>query len=193
MERRTPRTVPIVVSAGLAVGVFCGLLFGLGTGASEAATEPRPKLLPVAVAPTAAPTVAATAQPTAAPTPAPTPVAVAPKPAAPAAAEVPRTAKVTVDISPAAAASGARISIDGTQIEGTSIEIPVDKKSVRLLINSAGFRQIDKKIELEGSDIIIRQEMARRNMGAGTGKIRTTSTSNPAPVSKPADSGRIDL
>ncbi len=207
MQRSTPRAVPIVVSAGLAVGVFCGLLFGFGTGASEAATGQSPTtssseieafVVPPPDSTGEARTAKSVAPPTAAATPTPAPTAVpspapAPTPApasapAPTMPVAPRIAKVTVDISPPAAASGARISIDGKQLDGASIEVPVDKKSVRLSISSAGFRPIDKKVELEGADTTIRQEMARRNTTVGSAKIRPTAS--PRPTIKP---GIIDL
>lgn len=176
MQRRAPRAVPIVVSAGLAVGVFCGLLFGLGTGVTSAATELPPKALPNP------PTEVATA-----PEPRPPP----PPPPEP---PPPSTIKVTVDITPRSAASNAKISIDGKALDGTSIEVPIESKSVRLSIAAEGFRSIDKSIELEGADTTIKQEMSkRRSVSTRPAKDRSAAIPDdpPTPTRKPR--GIIDL
>ena len=178
IQRRTPRAVPIVVSAGLSVGVFCGLLFGLGTGTPvvTAATQPAPK-------PEPAPRVEVADVPDRTPTPAP-----------PAAPQPPPRIKVTVDVTPASAASNAKISIDGQPLTGNSIEVPKESKSVRLSIAAPGFRPIDKSIELEGADTTIKQEMAKRG-NASASAVKRPSAPTPVPTASPPrrGGGFIDL
>ena len=179
------KAVPIVVSAGLAVGVFCGLLFGVGKKSEAVAAapasgtnvkpkdEPKPdkgaapaglgaSTTPPAPAKPAAPAAgsAVAAAGSAAPT-APT------APTAPAVVE-PKKIKLTVTVKPEGAAKDAKLVIDGAPVDGMTIELPADKKSVRVEVKSSGYRSVDKKIDIAGGDTAIEFEMAKRPSGGGT-------------------------
>jgi hypothetical protein len=213
-----------VVSAGLAVGVFCGLLFGLGTGTTEAAPEPaKGNNVKSGGTAEAAPTPTTPTTPTTAGTTPPStgsaiagngstknPAAIAAGTGSPtvaagtgSAATTPAAAtiKLTVEITPEAAASVAKITIDGKEITGKTIDLPIDKKSVKVSITAAGFHSIDKKIDLAGpGDTTIKQEMAKRGTGTaspGFGGASTggnhVPTSAPKPPKKPPNSGIIDI
>jgi hypothetical protein len=195
IRRGTSKAVPVVVSAGLAVGVFCGLLFGVGTGKTEASAATAPKddkaevKKDVAVATPdpaktpEAPKTGSTAVATTAVTPPPTT-------SKPPPVEVPKTAKLTVHIKPEAAASAAKIMVDGKEVSGTTVDIPVDaggKKSVKVAITAPGYHSIDQKVDIEGDETKLDLEMTKRSGGstaavpanAGTSG-RTTGASGPA-------------
>ena len=185
MRRGMSKAVPIVVSAGLAVGVFCGLLFGVGKKSEAVAAapasgtnvkpkdEPKPdkgaapaglgaSTTPPAPTKPAAPAAgsAVAAAGSAAPT-APT------APTAPAVVE-PKKIKLTVTVKPEGAAKDAKLVIDGAPVDGMTIELPADKKSVRVEVKSSGYRSVDKKIDIAGGDTAIEFEMAKRPSGGGT-------------------------
>jgi hypothetical protein len=216
MRRGTSKAVPVVVSAGLAVGVFCGLLFGLGTGKDEAVaatssssssdkkdtkTEDKPK----AVATTAAGSPAETKPPSAG-SAAATTAAATPTASKPPTASVPKTAKLTVHIKPEGAAAAAKIVVDGKDIAGTSVDIPVDatgKKSVKVAVTATGYHSIDQKVDLEGDDTKLDIEMTKRGgqpaapaTGGTTPKTGTgTGATHPAGGKKPPKKpgGLIDI
>jgi len=228
MRRGTSRAVPVVVSAGLAVGVFCGLLFGLGTGTTEAAPEPAkgnnvksggaaeaaptpttptPSAGTTTPPPSTGPAIASTGPTTknpaaiAAGTGSPTTTTAGAATGSAATPPAGTTIKLTVEITPDAAAQVAKIVIDGKEIEGKTIDLPIDKKSVKVSITAAGFHSIDKKIDLAGpGDTTIKQEMAKRGSGPaspGFGGASTggnhVPTSAPKPPKKPPNSGIIDI
>jgi hypothetical protein len=182
IRRGTSRAVPVVVSAGLAVGVFCGLLFGLGTGKDEEASaapakgtnvkeskdEPAPP--PSGTASVAKPASTTGTAPTKATGSAA--VAAAGSAAGSAAATVAtiKTAKLTVQVKPDGAASAAKIQVDGKDITGTSIDIPVDstgKKTVKVSITAPGFHSADKKVDIMGDETTLEIEMVKRGGGGG--------------------------
>lgn len=173
MRRGTSKAVPIVVSAGLAVGVFCGLLFGVGKQSEAVASAPA-----TGSGAKADPTTGSAAASTATPTPTPTPptagsaagsaTVAAAGSAAPATGSAaptvvkPQTIKLTVTIKPDDAADDAKLEIDGKDVDGMIVELPADKKSVRVEVKARGYRSVDKKIELAGGDTAIELEMSKR-------------------------------
>jgi hypothetical protein len=212
MKRGVSRAVPVVVSAGLAVGVFCGLLFGLGTGDQTASAEPAKGnnvhatsgddtsgAAPAGVGATAA-------LPTRKPGSA-NPVATATGSAAPAAgagsgsaaAKTADIAKLTIEVEPADAASVAKIQIDGKDITGMSIDLPADKKSVKVSVTATGYHSIDKKVDVTGgSETKVQLELTKRATGTSSPGFGGASTGgNHVPVApphkKPSNNGIIDI
>ena len=183
IRRGTSKAVPVVVSAGLAVGVFCGLLFGVGTGKREAhagtkasnvkmddsATTPgaAPAGTGVTVAPIpspAAPVAAGSGSATVAQAP-------TPPPPAPPPAQTVKTSKLVFDIKPETAAAIAKITVDGKDVPGTTIDLPIDVKNVKVSVKADGFHSFDKAIDLEGDKTTVSVELTKRSGGgaASTG------------------------
>ncbi|HEY5950754.1 MAG TPA: hypothetical protein VIV40_34920, partial [Kofleriaceae bacterium] len=181
VRRGTPKIVPIIMSAGLAVGVFCGLLFGVGKK-SEAVASPSKGTSAKADEPkAAAPTAVKPAQPaTAAPAgSAAKPATVATGSAAPAAAPatVPAVVadkknKLVVTLKPEAAMKDAKLYIDGKEVEGMTVELPLDKKQVKVEVKSPGYRSVDKKIDINGDVTSVEFETAKRPSGGTTPTVR---------------------
>lgn len=229
-KRGVSRAVPVVVSAGLAVGVFCGLLFGLGTGdpvASAApakgnnihattddpsgrapaglgatpAAPPPPKAGSAAMAgsgsgsanPVATATGSAAGSATAAGSGAGSATAVT--------AKTVDTAKLTIEVEPAAAAAVAKIQIDGKDITGTSIDLPAEKKSVKVSVTATGYHSVDKKVDVTGgSETKVQLELTKRATGGtgspGFGGASTGGNHVPTAPPKPpkkSNNGIIDI
>ena len=186
VRRGTSKAVPVVVSAGLAVGVFCGLLFGVGTGQKKAeaapsvasnvkkeddsnkgaapeglgatSTTPPPKTPTTPTTPTT-PAAGSAAVPTVQTPTTPT------TPAKPAEKMV----KVVVKVVPDTAQKDAKISIDGTEITGNETDIPLSKKSVKIVIKTDGYRTAEKKLDLiDGDQMTVELPLTKRPAG-GTG------------------------
>jgi hypothetical protein len=188
VRRGTSKAVPVVVSAGLAVGVFCGLLFGVGTGKKEAAAAaPSASNVKKDSATNAAPAGLGASETTPAPvakTPPPTTPTTPTTPAAtgsgrgsatagaatPLAApgKVEKKVKLTVNIKPEAAASIAKVSVDGTLIQGMSTDILGDKKQVKVEVKAAGYRSAEKKLDLVGDEMTLEIELSKRPSGGTT-------------------------
>ncbi|HEY5921064.1 MAG TPA: hypothetical protein VIV11_05305 [Kofleriaceae bacterium] len=190
MRRGTPKIVPIIMSAGLAVGVFCGLLFGVGKKSEAIAAapatgtnikpepeppKPDPGAAPAGLGATAAKPVpdGSGAKPAGAGS-----AAVAAGSAAPAAGSAvtapaaEKKTKLTVTVKPDAAAKDAKLIVDGKEVPGMTIELPADKKSVKVEVKSSGYRSVDKKIDIAGGDTAIEFEMAKRSSSGGTPTVR---------------------
>ena len=226
IKRGVSRAVPVVVSAGLAVGVFCGLLFGLGTGDQTASAEPAKGnnvhatsgddtsgAAPAGIGATAAmpppPKAGSAAPATGSATGSANPVATATGSAAPAsgsgagsgsaAAKTGDIAKLTIEVEPAAAASVAKIQIDGKDITGTSIDLPADKKSVKVSVTATGYHSVDKKVDVTGgSETKVQLELTKRSTGTSSPGFGGASTGgNHVPVAppkkKPSNNGIIDI
>jgi hypothetical protein len=212
MRRGAPKVVPVIVSAGLAVGVFCGLLFGLGTGKDEAsAATSAPKKGSVMSDDSAAPEgLGATAAMPAPPKGgAPAVAPPAPPPAAGsgsavAAAPTIKTVKLTLKITPEAAAKDAKVVVDGKEITGTSVDLPAEKKSVKVSVTSKDFHTFDKQVDLSGDETTLEAEMLKRSTGGSVGSPGFGGASHTAPVvpkappgekkpKKPAGGGVIDI
>lgn len=194
VRRGTSKAVPIVVSAGLAVGVFCGLLFGVGKKTEASASASASQEEKASQDPSGSGSGSAVAM-TSTPTPTPTPEpagsgagsateaatgsgagsatgaaagsgAGSAGSAAPTVVE-PKTIKLTVTIKPEAAAKSAKLRIDGKELDGTTVELPADTKSVAIEVKASGYRSIDKKIDLAGGDTTIELEMTKRSSSGG--------------------------
>jgi hypothetical protein len=197
-RRGAPKIVPVIVSAGLAVGVFCGLLFGLGTGKEEAnAATAKPKA-GVMSDDSAAPeglgaTSALPAPSKTAPAPAPAPAPAAGSGSAgsaTAAAPTIKTVKLTVNVKPDAASKDAKIVVDGKEITGTSVDLPAEKKSVKVSVTSNGFHSYEKTIDLSGDETSFDVEMLKRGGGGAAspgfgGASHTAPTVPKAPPGEP--------
>ena len=210
-RRGTSKAVPIVVSAGLAVGVFCGLLFGVGVDKGEAAppskSHPMKKAdgtdeVPAALQPTvnegpktppktgsATPAVASTGSGSAAEGSGSAVAAVA-KP------------KLVIEIAPDTIAAGAKITVDGKEITGTSLEYEVDaatnkakSPNVVVTVKAQGYKDAEQKVSLDG-DTTVKFEMVKGKStlpkdvaGAGSGSAATTTAaagSAASPATTPA-------
>ena len=182
VRRGTSKAVPVVVSAGLAVGVFCGLLFGVGTGkkdaeaapsASNVKNEPETNAAPAGLgASTTTPPPKPTTPPPTTPTTPTTPAAGSGAGSAAVAATTPTTpttsakvekkVKLTVNIKPEAAASIAKVTVDGAVIEGMTTDIPGDKKQVKVEVKAPGYRSAEKKLDLVGDEMTLEIELSRK-------------------------------
>jgi hypothetical protein len=184
VRRGTSKAVPVVVSAGLAVGVFCGLLFGVGTGKKEAsAAPPSANNVKKEAETNAAPAGFGASTPTPPPvakTPPTTPAAgsgagsgsataVATTPTTPTApVKVEKKVKLVINIKPEAAASIAKVTVDGAAIEGMSTDIVGDKKQVKVEVKAAGYRSAEKKLDLVGDEMTLEIELSKRPSGGTT-------------------------
>ena len=224
MKRGVSKAVPVVVSAGLAVGVFCGLLFGLGTGDPTASAAPAkgnnvhaasddpsgPAPAGLGATPAAPPPKSATV--TGSGSGSSNPVATATGSASVAAVgsgagsgsamavKPVDTAKLTIEVEPAAAAALAKIQIDGKDIIGTSIDLPADKKSVKVSVTATGYHSVDKKVDVTGgSETKVQLELTKRATGGtsspGFGGASTGGNHVPVapPKKKPSNNGIIDI
>ena len=217
------KAVPVVVAAGLAVGVFCGLLFGLGTGAAPASAGPsKGNNLKTAVEKEAVPMPGAAPAGTGATAvaPPPTPDAgtarVAGGSAAPAAAAGAAPiavgsgtgsavvgTKLTIEVEPAAAAAIAKITVDGKDLTGTSLDVTPDQKAVRVSVSAAGYHSIDnKKVEIvAGTEMKVQFDLVKRAAAGSPGFGGASTTPNRVPTAppkppkpkKPTNSGIIDI
>ena len=204
IRRGTSKAVPVVVSAGLAVGVFCGLLFGVGTGKSEAKAAPpsasnvkkdddkasADKAAPEGLGATSSQPVkpaAGSGTTVAATTPTPTPPT--PTPPTPSVPDV-KKMKLTIKIKPDAAAEGATVKIDGTEITGMTTEIPLDKKTVKVEVKSNGYRSGEKKLDVTEGDITLEMELSKRPSG-NSGGVRPPKRPDRPPSN--SGGGLIDI
>jgi len=207
MKRGTSKAIPVVVSAGLAVGVFCGLLFGVGTGKSNAAPSPSKgnnvaahtdemTTTPVTpgetqnkIVPTdkiqvkgAGSAVAATGSGAGSATGSGAGSAVA---AAGSAAVAPKTAKLTIKVKPEAAAATAKIQIDGKDIDGNTIDVPLDKKAVKIAVTSTGYHSFEpKSYDVSGDEMTVEIELTKRS-GGGSPGFGGTDTHRPSVPTRP--------
>lgn len=187
VRRGTSKAVPVVVSAGLAIGVFCGLLFGLGVEHSEAVADTSTATVTTAETPKKKdPEVAAPFQPdttkknVAVPSLAPqvlnkdgttSPVKADAGSGSAKPVEPPKPLKVNgtlkVEIEPADAAKGAKLTVDSKEIEGVSYELdmtedfkaatkdlkpdakkPEVKKELKVVVKAPGFRDFVGKVDV---------------------------------------------
>jgi len=206
----TPKIVPVIVSAGLAVGVFCGLLFGVGTGKKDAVAAPskgtNAKDHPVEdtthLVETPTKNITPTAQlnggsgagsGSAAGSGAGSgsaAVAAAMGSGAGSGSAAVKMSKLTITVKPEAAASGAKIQIDGKDIEGTSIELPGEKKDVKVNVTASGFHSFDKKVDLVGDETTVEVELVKRSGGGGSPGFGGADTHAPkVPVRPPSGDG----
>jgi len=188
MRRGVSKAVPVVVSAGLAVGVFCGLLFGVGTGKKDAVAAPskgtnhkeakddtpttpvgetQNKITPTdKIQPKGMGSGVVVANGSGAGSGSAT--AMAGSAAGSAAAVAPKTTKVVIKVKPDAAASVAKIQIDGKDIEGSSIDVPADKKSVKIAVTATGYHSFEpKSYDVSGDDMTVEIELTKRGGGGG--------------------------
>lgn len=78
--------------------------------------------------------------------------------------EAKKTAKITVEISPANVAATAKVSLDGKDAPGGGLEIPLDpgqKKTVDLVVNAQGFHEFSQKVTVE-SDTTVKVELIKK-------------------------------
>lgn len=212
VRRGTSRAVPVVVSAGLAVGVFCGLLFGLGTDSGEATAAPSTGNnvkakdkddVPEAFAPTQSPvdktkpvkpgdgsaTVAVGSGSDA-----------AGSGSAGSAAPAVLKTKMTIEVSPEAAAKIAKISIDGKEIEGSAIELDAGdktKRMVKIVVKATGYREakLEKEIEpAKAETYTIEIPLTKKSSSSGsTGSRPTVPGAGKKPTGKKPGGGLIDI
>jgi hypothetical protein len=211
VRRGTSKAVPVVVSAGLAVGVFCGLLFGLGTDTAGATVAPstgnnvKPKDkddVPEAFAPTQAPGAGKTIAPV---KPADGSATVAAGSGSDAAGSAGSAApavlktKLTIEVSPEAAAKVAKITIDDKEITGNSLEMDLGelkKKTVKIVVKASGYREakIEKEIEpAKAETYTIEIPLTKRSRGGSSGSRPTVPGGGKKPTGKKPGGGLIDI
>ena len=208
----TSKAVPVVVSAGLAVGVFCGLLFGVGTGQKKADAAPSaasnvkkeddsnknaaPEGLGASSAtPTPTPTPATPTTPAAGSAAVPTVAtgsAAAPTTPTTPAKPAEKMVKVVIKVVPDTAQSAAKISIDGTAITGNETDIPLSKKSVKIVIKTDGYRTAEKKLDLiDGDQMTVELPLSKRPAGGGGGGVHAPKRPDRPPSN--SGGGLIDI
>lgn len=213
------KAVPVVVSAGLAVGVFCGLLFGIGTGKKDAIAAPskgtNAKDMPVEdtthlvqtptkpITPTAQ--LGAGSGSAAAGSGAGSAVAMTGSAAGSGAGSGSAVAvmkKLTIKVEPDAAASVAKIQIDGKDITGASTELPADTKSVKISLTATGYHSVDKTIDLLGEETTVELPMQKKAGGGSPGfggvdthrpTVPTRPPGEKPPAKKKPAGGLIDI
>jgi hypothetical protein len=205
IRRGTSKAVPVVVSAGLAVGVFCGLLFGVGTGKKEAQAAPPsasnvkkddeqkgPAAAPEGLGATSTTPVKPATPATGSTTPTVAAAGSAATPTTPTTPSVPavKVMKLTVKIKPDAAASAAKLLIDGTEVTGMTTDIPLDKKTVKVQVKADGYRTGEKKIDVSEGDMSLELELSKRSSGSGTGGVHAPKRPDRPPSS---GGGLIDI
>ena len=86
-----------------------------------------------------------------------------------------KVAKLTIEVSPEAAAKDVKISIDKKDITGlvSDVELGKDgKKTVALTVKSSGYHSVnDQKVEIDG-DMTVKIEMKKKAAQGGTGLPR---------------------
>ena len=207
MRRGTSKAVPVVVSAGLAVGVFCGLLFGVGTGKKDAQAAPSKgtnakehevedtthlvetptkPLTPTAELGKGSGAGAAAGSGAGSGSA----VAAATGSGAGSGSAAVKLSKLTITVKPDAAAEVAKIQIDGKDIVGTSIELPGEKKDVKVNVTATGFHSFDKKVDLVGDETTVEVELVKRGGGGSPGFGGTDTHAPKVPTRPPGgDSG----
>jgi hypothetical protein len=200
VKRGTSKAVPVVVSAGLAVGVFCGLLFGVGTGKKDAVAAPSKATnakdgpvedtthmvqTPTKPITSTAQLNAGSAAATATGSASGSAVAAAGS-AAGSAALAPKLTKLTIKVKPDAAASVAKVQIDGKDITGSEVDLPADKKSVKIAVTAAGFHSFEpKSYDVSGDDMTIEIELTKRSGGGASPGFGGTDTHKPTVPTHP--------
>ncbi len=107
--------------------------------------------------------------------------------------------KITIEVEPAAAATIAKITVDGKDITGSSIEVTPDKKSVKVSVSATGYHSVDKKIDVvAGTEMKVQLELTKRASGGSPGFGGASTTPNRVPTAppkpkKPPNSGIIDI
>lgn len=205
MRRGTSKAVPIVVSAGLAVGVFCGLLFGVGKKAEAVAAAPSSSGGSVQKMPAGKPAPVGSAAGTPAATGSGSAVAAtsggatgsaagsaaagsAAGSAATPTATAAKTIKLTVTLKPEAAMEKAKLYIDGKEVEGMTVDLPADKKAVKVEVKSSGYHSVDKKIDLSGGeDMTVEFETVKRS------PVRPPKRPDKPPSNPGGGGGLIDI
>jgi len=148
------RALPIAVASGLALGVFAGLFVVRGT-ADEGGESPAAATAPSPDAGAAAPVAAEKPQ------------ALDAGAAQPEAAQ-PTLAVISFTVRP----RRARIFVDGTELEGTSTEVPLQggEASIDVVIRSHGRRSHRASYTVTG-DQTIDVELRKRDEPAGPGSL----------------------
>ena len=211
MRRGTSKVVPVVVSAGLAIGVFCGLLFGLGTGKHEADAQPAagsntktgsdtgetPAPTPDKgnlLDPSKTPAAGSAAQ---AGSGSGSAVAAAGSAAGSGSAAVkppgPPTVKLTIQIKPEAAAKVAKIEVNGKEITGTSIDLPVDTKVAKVSVTATGYHSASSAVDMAGGDTTIEVELPRRASSGTPASGSPQVPKRPPGPKKPPGGNLIDI
>jgi hypothetical protein len=86
-----------------------------------------------------------------------------------------------IKVKPDAAASVAKIQIDGKEIEGSSIDVPADKKSVKIAVTAAGFHSFEpKSYDVSGDDMTVEIELTKRGGGGASPGFGGTDTHKPS-------------
>jgi hypothetical protein len=238
VKRGTSKAVPVVVSAGLAIGVFCGLLFGLGVDKDEAKADPAPTKVTAStpkktegdVAPAFAPEKKDVKVPSLAPQvvdkdgktkDAPKEDKKEAGSGSGSAKEEAKPTKVvgklTIEVMPEGAAKAAKVSIDGTDIEGLTWELDMTdlvkgkkpeevKKEVKIVVKSSGYKDSNPTpvAVVATADTKVKIEMIKRYTGGGTGNLPRVqqpvvpnngggNTKPPPPKCKKPPCGLIDI
>ena len=85
------------------------------------------------------------------------------------AATVAKVTKVTISLKPDTI-KDAKITIDGAEAKDGVLEVPLgdkEKKEVAVLIKAPGFKDFDKKMEVEGTEMKIEAELTKAHSSGG--------------------------
>jgi hypothetical protein len=99
-----------------------------------------------------------------------------------------KTAKLTVELTPANLA-GAKITVDGKAITGNAIDVDLGKtakKTVKVVVKASGYKTVEQKVDLD-SDFAVRIEMVKRPVST------TPATPKPPKKKPPGGGGLIDI
>lgn len=208
IRRGTSKAVPVVVSAGLAVGVFCGLLFGVGTGQKKADAAPSvasnvkkddesnknaaPEGLGATPTTPAKPATPPTTPTTPAAGSAAVPTVQTPTTPTTPAKPAEKMVKVVIKVVPDTAQKDAKITVDGTEITGNETDIPLSKKSVKIVIKTDGYRTAEKKLDLiDGDQMTVELPLTKRPTGGGGGGVHAPKRPDRPPSN--SGGGLIDI
>ena len=158
-----PVPAPAPATAPVATGTVSGDGSGSAAGPGSAAT-------PAVASGSAAPAATGSGGGSAA-------IAAAPAPAA-----ADKTGKVKVEITPATAQAGAKITIDGKELTpdmAIALDASSGKKKVEIVVTQSGFHELKTKVELAAGDNTVKVELVKRS-GGGAQPTGTPVAKNPS-------------
>jgi hypothetical protein len=70
--------------------------------------------------------------------------------------------KLTIALSPAEVVTTAKIQVDGKDITGASIDLPVGKESVKVSVTAPGYHTQDSTVDVSGGDTTVKFTLQKR-------------------------------
>lgn len=96
-------------------------------------------------------------------------------------------AVLTIELAPAAVVDKAKISVDGKELDGNTLELELPaggKKDVQVVVKASGYKTVEQNVSVEG-DVTVKLELVKRPSGGG---VRP-----PKRPSRPPGGGLIDI